>query len=67
MAYRDELTQQTSFDLYRTLANFLREGGELTPDEEEFVNEVGNTRTEDERYKEALVDLVERLHDGGIL
>lgn len=67
MTYRDKLNKQTSYALYHTLANYMRSGGELKGEDLELFEASGESPTEDESYKEALVDLIERLHDDDLL
>ncbi len=67
MTYRDLLVHQTSYSLYHTLANFVRADGELEGADLQLFEAAGESHIDDESYKEALVDLVERLHDEDLL
>lgn len=67
MTYRDVLNHQTSYSLYLTLSNFKREGGDLEGADLQLFEAAGESHIDDEGYKEALVDLVERLHDEDLL
>ena len=57
----------TSYDLFHMLANYKRSGGELDPVDEQLYEAVGDSHIDDESYKEALVDLLERLEDSGLV
>lgn len=67
MTYRSELMTRTSCELYHMLATFVWNGGDLEGADEELYIKVGETKVDDESYKDALIDLVERLHDDDLL
>lgn len=67
MTYRDALKRQTSYTLYRIVSNFVREGGDLEKVDQQLFEAAGESHIDDESYKEALVDLIERLHDDDLL
>lgn len=67
MTYRVELNKQSSYALYHTLSNFKRDGGDLDGADLQLFEAAGESHIDDESYKEALVDLLERLHDDDLL
>lgn len=67
MTYRDDLNRKTSYELYCMVSAFVREGGELSPPDEELMAAEAESHYEDESRKEDLVDLVDRLHDDDLL
>ena len=67
MTYRDELNKKTSYELYRIVSNFVRQGGDLEKADQQLFETVAESDIDDESYKAALVDLVERLHDDDLL
>jgi len=67
MTYRDELNEKTSYRLYTTVKDFMRSGGVLSPADEQLMEVAGESHYEDESDKEALMDLLERLHDDDLL
>lgn len=67
MTYRDSLSKFNSYTLFHELANFVRAGGELEGADLELFEATGDSDIDDESLKEALVDLLERLHDDDLL
>ena len=67
MTSQDHIKKTTSYDLFHMVANYKRSGGKLDPVDEQLYEAVGNSHIDDESYKEALVDLVERLEDSGLV
>ena len=67
MTYRDLLQRQTSYSLYHQLSNFVCCGGELEEADLELFERAGESHIDDESDKEALMDLIERLHDDDLL
>jgi hypothetical protein len=67
MTYRDELNKKSSYELYCIVAHYNREGGDLTGDDLKLFETEMESDIDDESNKEALVELVERLHDDDLL
>lgn len=67
MTYRDHLKHQTSYSLYHDLSNFVRAGGDLEGADLQLFEAAGESHIDDESYKEALMDLIERLHDADLM
>lgn len=67
MTYRDELNKKTSYQLYCMVTAYVRKGGDLDAHDTKFIADAGESHHEDESDKEALADLVERLHDDDLI
>ena len=66
MTYRDELNKKSSYELYHIVASFRLNGGDLAEADKELFITV-SWDVDNESYKEALVDLIERLHNDDLL
>ena len=67
MTYRDELAKKTSYQLYCMLSHSPWADGDMEKADKQLFEAVAESDIDDESYKEALVDLIERLHDDDLL
>lgn len=67
MTYRDSLNRFNSYALFHELANYVRAGGDLEGADLQLFEAAGESDIDDQSHKEALVDLLERLHDDDLL
>lgn len=67
MTYHDELMAKPSHVLYTMVVSYRWGGGDLEGADLQLYETMGETHWEDESHKDALVELVERLHNDDLI